>query len=1089
MKEGGEDSLYILQWGIIMKLSALLSALLCLACAAFAQTPTAGVVGRVTDASGGVIPGVAVKITHLDTNISQQGVSNDVGDFNIPFLNPGRFTLEASLAGFRTHKRGEFTLVVDQVLRIDISLEVGAPSEVVTVTDTQPALNTETATRGEVTTPEEIKEMPLDGRNFSDLALLTGGVIPKGDGGDGSFAVNGARADNGGFLLDGMNNTQRRNTNVMVNPPIEGIQEFKMLTSGYSAEYGRYAGGMLSVVTKSGSNRLRGSLYEFLRNDMFDATGYFDPGKSKLRRNQFGATLSGPVYIPKLYNGHNRTFFMFTWDSLRLIDGKAQRGVVPTPEMLAGDFSKAADSFGKPIAIIDFINSKKAFPNNQIPANRLDPVALKLASYYPKPNLSSGVYNFVAQGNATNNFNNFGVKVDHNIGSKDRLTFSSFWRPNRSWDPVSSSRSPIPFFGSTNQTFDFLTYIRYLRTLSPTMFLEASVNFSRKTNNQVWPYSADKNWSTETGFIGGTGNPVAAGPPQITVTGYILLGPAYDIPKIWSYNNYQYTGSLTWIRGRHSFKFGGDFLRMQYFSRSYGDTRGRVTFINRFTGHPLADFVLGWADSTRRQLDASGPYHLVSNYSGFIQDDYKVSSNLTLNLGLRYDVMKPPREKYGAWAQFLPPLGKIVVSGTGTLSQADFDQRISTAALTPYVVKAADVGLPATITKTDWTNFAPRFGFAWRMFGNSRTVLRGGYGIFYGSSSLYRLDEYSDTFPFSVTETYSRVTSDPKRLTLSNPYPVDRRGFSGVNGSYGQENAEPKSQYLQSYNLTIEREFGQGTVVEIAYAGSKGTHLQRRYDINQPGRTQATSTIRPYPFFSSIQITSDGSNSIYNSGQVTVRRRFSRQLFVRGSYTYAKSIDESSNTGGTIQYNFSAAQDSRNLRLERGRSDFDIGHTFAGSFTWTPQFSRHRLARDWQIAGTSTIYTGPPFTPRVANYSYANGEASRPNRVSRGAVQNPSPDMWFDRTAFPVVPTGSYAFGNSGRNILDGPGAIIINTSLSRRIRFGESRLLQFRMEVFNLPNHPNFNLPENNVDIATGGTINRAKNNRNLQLGLRLEF
>jgi hypothetical protein len=1057
------------------------------ATAAFTQTPAASVVGRVTDPAGAVIPGVAIKITNLDTTIAQSGSSNEVGDYTIPYLNPGRYEMVASAAGFRTHKRAEFTLAVDQTLRIDIPLEIGTAAESITVTEAPPVLNTETAARGEVTTEDEIKEMPLAGRNFSDLALLTGGVIPKGDGGDGEFAVNGARADNGGFLLDGMNNTQRRNTGAMINPPIEGVQEFKMLTSGYAAEYGRYAGGMLTVVTKSGSNRLRGALYEFLRNDAMDASGYFDAAKSKLRRNQFGATLSGPVYIPKLYNGRNRTFFLFTWDTLRSTTGKSVRAVVPTPEMLAGDFSKAVDSFGKPVTITDTL-AKAPFPGNRIPANRLDPVALKLGKNYPAPNLNAGVFNFISQGNATSDFNNFGVKVDHNFTTRDRVTMSVFWRPNRSWDPVTTSRSPLPLFGSTNATLDVLSYIRYLRPITPTMFFEASANFSRKTNNQVWPYSADRDWGGEVGFVGGTTNPIAKGLPYIEVTSIMPLGPAYDIPKIWSYNNYQYNAGLTWIRGRHSFKYGADFLRTQYFSRNYGDTRGRANFDGRFSGLALSDFALGWANTTRRQLDGSGPYHLLSSYSGYAQDDFKITPALTLNIGLRYEVMKPPKEKFGGWAMFLQSEGKIVVGGTGTLSPAEFTNRITSTNLTPYIVKAADIGLPETITKTDWTNFAPRFGFAWRVFGDTKTVLRGGYGIFYGSSSLYRMDEYADTFPFSVTETFSRVSTDPTILTLSNPYPVSRRGFSGVTSSFGQENAEPQTQYMQSWNLAVERDFA-GTVVEAAYTGSKGTHLQRRYDANQAGRSQATSTIRPFQFFSSINVINDGSNSIYNSGQLTVRRRFSKNLFVRGSYTWAKSLDESSNTGGTIQYNFSAAQDARNLRLERGRSDFDIGHTFAGSFIWTPAFSRHWLARDWQIAGTSTIYTGPPFTPRVANVSYTAGEATRPDRIAKGTVADPTPDLWFDRTAFPVVPTGSFRFGNSGRNILDGPGTIVVNTSLSRRVKFAESRFLQVRAESFNLPNHPNFNLPENNVNVLAGATINRAKNNRNLQLGLRLEF
>jgi len=1053
----------------------------------YAQTPSASVVGRITDPTGAVVPGVTVKVTNLDTSISHQATSNELGEYAVPYLNPGRYSLEASLAGFRTYPREQFTLAVDQILRIDIPLEVGTAAESVTVSETPVMLNTETGTRGEVTTEDEIKELPLDGRDFSDLALLTAGVIPKADGADGSYAVNGGRADNTGFLLDGMNNTQRRNTGAMIQPPLEGVLEFKMLTSGFSAEYGRYAGGMLTVVTKSGTNRLRGSLYEYLRNDLLDAKSFFSVQKDKLRRHQFGATLSGPVYLPKLYDGRSRTFFMFTWDSLRQRNGKSMRTVVPSPDLLRGDFSAALDAYGKPVVIRDTL-AAAPFPNNQIPVSRMDPVALKLAKYYPAPNFLAGFYNYISQGTATNSFDNFGIKGEHNLSARDRLTLSTFWRPAHNWDPIMTSRSPIPFFGSTNDTFQLLSYVRYLRSLSPAAFLEASANFSRRTNYQVWPYSAQKDWAAETGFYGGTRNPIAAGPPYVQVTSFMILGPAYDIPKIWAYNNYQYAATLTWIKGRHSMKACGDFLRTQYFSRSYGDTRGRVSFDGRFTNHSFADFLLGWITSSRRQLDASGPYHLLSSYAGFFQDDLKVKPSLTLNLGLRYEVMKPPLEKFGAWAIFLPTLSKVVVAGKGNLPEEEFNYRITSTGLAPYVVRASEVGLPPTIIKTDWTNLAPRFGFAWRMFGSTKSVLRGGYGIFYGTSSLYRMDEYSDTFPFSVTETFSRVTSDPTILTLSNPFPLARRGFSGVTGTYGQEDPEPQQQYLQCWNLTIEREIS-GFVLELAYAGSKGTHLPRRYDINQAGRTYETRNVRPYPFFGTINVFSDGSNSIYNSGQFTVRRRFSKQLFVRASYTYAKSLDESSNAGGTMQYNFPMAQDARNLRLERGRSDFDIGHAVAVSFIWTPRLSRHRLARDWQLSGTANLYTGPPFTVRVSSVNYSAGEATRPDRIAKGTLPHPTPDRWFDRAAFPVVPTGSYRFGNSGRNILDGPGSVIINTALSRRIRLAESRSLQIRAESFNLPNHPNFNHPENNVDVLTAATISRAKNNRNLQLALRLEF
>ena len=885
--------------------------------AAFGQTASARITGRISDGTGAVIPGVAVKVTNVDTNIAQTATSSETGDFTLLYLPPGHYQLQAAAEGFRTYKQSDFSLALDQGLRLDIKLEVGATAESITVTEAPPVLNTDNGTRGQTITAAEIAEIPLDGRNFSDLALLTGGVIPKGDGGDGSYAVNGARADNTGFVLDGMNNTQRRNTGAVINPPIEGVQEFKMITSGFSAEYGRYAGGVLTAVTKSGTNRLRGSLYEFLRNDALDATGYFDVTKAKLRRNQFGATVSGPVWLPKLYNGRNRTFFLFTWESLRLVDGKTQRGIVPDPGMLRGDFSKAVDAFGRPLRITDPL-ARAPFANNQIPLSRLDPVASKLAAYFPAPNLR-GPNNFISQGNGTTRYDNFGIKVEHLLTPKDRLTFSTFWRPNTVFDAVVNGRSPLPIFGLGNNTLDLLTYIRYLRTVTPTMFLELSANFSRKTNNQVWPLSGQQDWGAASGFLGGTTNPVASGLPQIDASGYISLGPAYDVPKIWAFNNYQYAGTMTWVKGRHSIKYGADFLRMQYFSRSFGDTRGRVTFLGRFTGEPAADLVLGYAQTTRRQLDAAGPYHLISNYSGFVQDDWKVSSTLTLNVGMRYEVMKPPKEKFGAWSMFVPSLGKIVIAGQGLIS--DFDQRIKSTGLSQHIAMAADVGLPASLRKTDYTDFAPRFGFAWRPFGQTNSVLRGGYGLFYGSSSLYRMDEYSDTYPFSINETYNAVAANPLALTLSDPFPVARRNVGGVTSTNGQD-SNIQSQYLQSWNLTVEHEFAKDTVVEIAYAGSKGTHLQRRYDLNQQIRDldyRAANGVfpRPYSAFSTINIIADGSNSSYNSGLVTIRRRFNRQLFVRATYTFAKSIDESSNTGGTVQYNFGNAQDAKNLKGER----------------------------------------------------------------------------------------------------------------------------------------------------------------------------
>jgi hypothetical protein len=1049
-----------------------------------AQNPTASVVGRITDATGAVIPGVSVKVTNLDTNQTYRGASNGAGDYTIPYLNPGRYTMGAEAQGFSAYKHAGFRLEVGQEQRIDIKLEVGGTTQTVTVTEAPEALNTESGSRGDVTSNAELTEIPLNGRNYSDLAYLTSGVVPKGSDGDGQFAVNGARADNVSFLVDGMNNTQRRNTTVMVSPPLEGIQEFKLITSGFSAEYGRFSGGMLSMVTKSGGNSLRGALYEFLRNDALDARNFFDVNKSKLVQNQFGATISGPVRIPKLYNGRDKTFFLVSWESLRAISGSTQRGIVPQPQMLRGDFSRAVDAFGRPETITDPLAKNTPFPGNQIPQARLDPVARAIGAYYPAPDLAGFANNYIAQANSTNNGDSYSLKVDHAIGANDRLTFNTLWNQKSSSNPF--QRSPVAIFASTNTPFGLLSGVRYIHTFSPAMFNEASVNFSRNTWNQL-NIGSDHDWAAQVGYNGPTKNPVDLGLPYISVSGYIDLGQAYDLPKIWTYNNFQYADAITWIRGRHTLKFGGDFLHYQYFNHDYADLRGRMTFLGRFTTDPMADFVLGYAQTSRRLTQVSSEYMLDSNYSAFVQDDFKITPTLTLNIGLRYELMKQPAEKHDARSMFIPSLGKLIIAGTGGLP--NFDSLIQSTGLSQYIAMAADVGLPRTIVNTNYRNFAPRFGYAWRPFGNAKTVIRGGYGIFYGTDSLYRYDGFSDTFPFVNTLTFSASSSNPLALTVANAFPAALAKSSGVTSTSGMPQVNP-TQYLQSWSTTIERELGGGTVLEIAYAGSKGTHLPRAYNLNQqyifPGIGVGP---RPYAGFSSINVFADVANSTYNSGTLTVRRRLSRQFFVRASYVYGKSIDVSSNTGGVIAAGFPSAQNSYDLNAERGRSDFDVGHSFLASFIWAPRLSHHFLLRDWQLSGTTTAYSGAPFTPKVANYDITTGGAARPNRIAKGTLPDPTPDQWFDRTDFPPVPLKAFQFGSSGRNILDGPGTFSLNAGLSRRFRFSETKALQFRWENFNVTNHTNFGLPQTNVDVLNGATISSAKSPRLMQLGLRLEF
>ena len=1057
--------------------------------ALLAQAPSASVVGRITDSSGAVVPGVSLKISNSATNLTQSTVSNHSGDYTLPFLPPGTWSLQAAAEGFSTYQHAAFTLAVDQEQRIDIRLELGTSSQTVTVADTPEALQTETGSRGEVTTNAEITQLPLNGRNYTDLAFQTAGVVPRGEGADGQFAVNGARADNISLMIDGMNNTQRRNTTSMVSPPLESVQEFKLITSGFSAEYGRFSGGVLSMVTKSGANRVHGALYDFLRNDALDARNFFSLTKPKLIQNQFGAAISGPVRIPSIYDGRDRTFFVFGWESQRTLGESTTRGTVPTAAMLAGDFSRATDALGKPEIITDPL-AKSPFAGNRIPASRLDPVARSIGAFYPASNLAGLANNYIVQARSLNDYNKFNARADHSVGTHDRFTFSTLWNRSDSLNPF--QRSPVAIFGGTTDNFGLLAGVRWIHTFTPNVIGEASANFSRNTFRQL-NIGSDHDWSADAGFNGATKDPINLGLPFVSVSGYIDLGQAYDLPKIWSYNNFQYSGAITWIRGAHTFKFGGDFLHYQYFNHDYADLRGRLTFLGRFTSDPVADFVLGYAQTSRRLAQVGTEYLLVSNYSAFLQDDFKITPRLTINAGLRYELMKQPAEKYDARSAFVPELGKIVLAGRGILSQSAFNAALQSTGLSQFAM-ASDVGLPRTIVKTNYRDFAPRFGFAWRPFGDTKTVLRGGYGIFFGTDSLYRYDGFSDTFPFLNTLTFNASPANPLALTVSNPFPDALAKTAGVATTSALPPNNP-TQYLQTWNLTVEHDLGRGTVLELGYSASKGTHLPRAYNLNQqPIYPGAGVGPRPYPAFTTITIFADQSNSTYQSGSATLRRRLNRKMFVRASYSFAKSLDFTSNTGGVVAGNFPSAQNSYDLAQERGRSDFDVRQSFLSSFIWAPELARGSfltrwLLKGWQISGTATAYSGSPFTPKLANFDITTGGAARPDRVATGTLAKPSPDAWFDRAAFPSVPLKAFRFGTSGRNVLDGPGTFSLNTGLSRTFPYRETLRAQFRLEAFNVTNHANFNLPNTQVDTISGATITAAKNPRQIQVAIRLSF
>jgi hypothetical protein len=463
-----------------------------------------------------------------------------------------------------------------------------------------------------------------------------------------------------------------------------------------------------------------------------------------------------------------------------------------------------------------------------------------------------------------------------------------------------------------------------------------------------------------------------------------------------------------------------------------------------------------------------------------------------LNFGLRYEMMRPPYEKYGRMSSFVPELGKVVIADSKTIP--DFEQRVAAAGLTGRVTTASAAGLPNSLVYPNNRDFAPRFGFALKPFGKSDVIVRGGYGIYYANSLLNPIrNDLTNVYPFTVSQTFNRVASKPAALTLQDPFPSSLSTLPGVTNANGFE-LHPRPQYLQSYTVSVEHQIAQDTTLEVEYIGSRGTHLQQQYDLNQPFnqadlRLPNGTFLRPYAGFGTINFYAFGSNSFYNAGSITLRRTWRDGIFYGVTYIYSKSIDDASQISGNSQGGYPGAQDSRDLKAERGRSDWDTGHSLLIFGAYTLPFHRNAWARGWQVSTTAYLYTGQPFTPRVSNANLNLGEANRPDRIAKGTLAAQSVDSWFNLAAFPVVPPGAFRFGDSGRNILDGPGSATVNAALMKNFKFGERRRLQLRCEAVNVLNHANFGLPVNFVDAQNAGRILTADAGRTMQMAVRLQF
>jgi hypothetical protein len=1052
---------------------ALISFILLLGAAPVAaQTHTGSTRGIVTDPNGAVIEGAAVTLTSDETGETRTTTSNGDGEYIISSLRPGPYRLKVAAAGFETGWR-EVVLQVNQERRIDVVLVVAGTTDNILVTDELAPLKKDSASLGAVIENRQVTGLPLDGRNFYELNLLVPGAVPAAQGsagsvrGDFAFSVNGAREDSNNFLLDGVYNVDPKLNTFGVRPPVDAIREYEMLTSTYDASFGRNAGAQVNVVLKSGSNDFHGSLYEFFRNGALDARNYFAPASEpapKYQRNQFGFSLGGPIK-------RNRTFFFADYEGTRSREGITRLASVPTLRERVGDFSQSG------FVVIDPFTFQP-FPGNIIPENRQSAVGRRIAALYPAPNRNDPFQNFVSSPVQRDRNDSFDVRLDHLLSERSNLVFRYSFNDRDLFEPFSGPTfSPLPGYGVNIPRRGQNVMLGETHVFTP-----ALVNEARFAFNRVALGVFQENFGTSTNRAVGlpelSNNPRDFGLSFITVTGFSPLGDEGNNPQHSTTNTYQLLDTATYSRGSHLMKFGADIRFVQQNAFRDVQSRGFLTFSDFFVpgGNGLGNLLLGLPLVTGGARVDNAQHLRSRSYNFFFNDSWRVTPRLTLMAGLRYEYNSPPVDAQDRANIYDPETRSLVAVGTRGVPRGGFE--------------------------ADKNNFAPRVGFAWTIGEEGRTVVRGGYGVYYDQSALAPGEALYFNSPYFDFNLFFPLPGLP--LTLDDPFP-SFFPFPLPDSALAIQR-DLRTAYMQHWNLNVQRQLGQNRVLEVAYVGSKGTKLLSARDINQ-GVPNATGFVfRPVASFDDINILESRANSNYHSLQTRFQQRLSRGLSVLASYTWSKSIDDASNfftSAGDPNF----PQDSFNTRAERGRSNFDVRHRLSVSYSYELPLGRGRaLVSDngwltsvltgWETYGIVTLQSGRPFTVALLSdidnsgtgrSSLGFGANDRPNAVGNPVLDNPTPERWFNAAAFAFPPRGT--FGNAGRNILDGPGYQNVNASLVKNTALSERLNLQLRAEVFNLFNHPNFKLPDNFVGWPTFGRITSAREPRHIQFGVKVLF
>lgn len=1148
--------------------------------AAYAQQGRGTIFGTVTDATGAVVPGATITITNTATNVASTTITNDSGYYSLPNLQVGNYSVAAVKEGFKKRLQSGLTLEVDQKAQVDLTLETGAVTEVLEISAQSSLVDTTTATIGRVIENRRVQELPLNGRNALSLVLLApsvqsgAGPTAAGFGDRGTqvalIRINGSPLATNNFVVDGLSSTNPYVPDVNVNPNVDSVQEFKVQSNTMSAEFGYTLGGVINLVTKSGTNTLHGTLYNFFRNDALDANAWSNNragrAKAPLRYNQYGGSIGGPIRFPAKvfgplgYDGRDRSFFFYNYEGYKFTTSSTGFLTVPTEAFRKGDFSQLRNGNGDLIRIFDPATTRAnpngqgflrdQFANNIIPTNRLDPVSVNILQFYPLPNrtpdnAASNLNNYFGVVSNKRDLTNHTARVDHRFSEKNnfygRFIFYRQFTDNglRNLLPDPLARQRLDPYGGRN------IVLSDTHSFTPNLLHEFRIGLAR----QFFTFQVA---SAGLGIPAQIGLPPIVPPDQLPLIGNGL--PAFpDAIGTRTGQVGQLFDSFSWLRGKHSMKFGTEMRLTQannlqksapsgsfQFPTTLTDNAAPVAGNRLNTGSQFATFLLGAVGS------ASVTTHRGESQAGkafgfYFNDEWRIG-RLSLNLGLRYDFQQQPFERNCGTSNF----NSVATNPANNL---------------PGVTQYACIDYGRTFVENDLNDFAPRVGFSFDVFGNQKTVVRGGYGIFY-STVFSAVANFEGTNGFATTSTGYQPPGGNNLLPafqFRNGFPTAPLQPLGsalgpnlfaLSNNAGFREAFSPTPMSQQWNLSLQQQLPGGFMVEATYSANHGTHLlSGTYDLNQadpakirefglagrlnnavpnpfagkvPGAfggatiTQAQA-LRPYPYIGSINVNSPHmGNSIYHALLLSGEKRFSKGFTLLASYTFAKLISDSVlnpinfvATEGAGEFGFQNGLYNR--RAERSEDPSNVTHRFVLSALWELPIGRgKRLNIDngfanvvlggWQLNTITTIVAGSPLVVRGAS----NGLANRPDMLRVPELADNFTDtnpqsgvLWFDPAAF--VNPALYTYGNTPRAISQfrNPGAIIVDMSVFKNFAITEGLKLQFRAEAFNAPNHVNLGFP--NASFSPGangmnasasfGRITSSRDPRQMQLGLKLIF